>query len=344
MKQVCYLKINDQVNVCVVAINLNIHSTFCRYFDMEDLHLPWQTVTGFGGHIKATSTTLVVQKKGVTKEYPLSEVSHLLVAGGHNLHTSVISHLLRKGSSISFFDADGTPLAVLRPYGSCPDEEMRILQKKSPSHARALELVRSSIKSRVMMIEKSGEEVGKSLFYEGEGELFVNMLEEAEFLIKMGELRRIQKLSGDMYYEIMSRSINPVHGFKRRTKRPHSDPINSMLSLGYSMLFGNCCVPVIGADMDVDIGILREGERSLVMDLIDPIKPKMVDSVVFSVAREYLTPDHYDLGTKRCHLDDYLLDILTEALQKSINQKEIEINVLSYRDSLLKGQNFMMSY
>ncbi|MBN2734501.1 MAG: CRISPR-associated endonuclease Cas1 [Methanomicrobiaceae archaeon] len=311
---------------------------------MEDLHFPWQIVAGFGGHIKATSTTLVIQKKGVTKEYPLSEVSHLLVAGGHNIHTSVISHLLRKGSMVSFFDADGTPLAVLRPFGFRPDEEMRALQMRSPGHKAALEIVTSSIKSRLMMIEKAGEEVGKTLFYEGEGELFCNMLDDAEYLIKMAELRRIQKLTADMYYEIMSRSISPVHGFKRRTKRPHNDPVNSMLSIGYSMLFGNCFLPLTGANLDLDIGILREGERSLVMDLIDPLKSRMIDSVVFSIAREYLSPGDYETGTKRCHLNDSLMDILTEALHKSIIQKEIEKNVLSYRDFLSKGQNFMMSY
>lgn len=70
--------------------------------------VPWHIIAGFGGHIKATSTTLVIRKKGVEEELPLSSVNHLLVVGGHNLHTSAVTHLLRNGSSISFFDPDGT--------------------------------------------------------------------------------------------------------------------------------------------------------------------------------------------------------------------------------------------
>lgn len=311
---------------------------------MDDLDFPWKTVAGFGAHIKATSTTLVIQKKGIKKEYPLSSVSHLLIAGGHNIHTSVISVLLKNGASISFFDADGTPLAVLRPFGCRFDEEMRDLQKKSPGHSRASEIVRASIKSRLMMIEKYGNETGKSLFYEGESEYIYNMLDDVDYLIKMDELRRIHKMSGDMYYEIMSRSISSVHGFKRRTERPHTDPVNAMLSLGYSMLFGNCCVPAIGANLDIDIGILREGERSLVIDLIDPLKAGMVDSVVFSIAREYLTPQHYDCGTKRCHLDESVIDVLVDELHESISNYKIQENVLAYRDSVRTGQPFKINY
>ncbi len=311
---------------------------------MDDVNFPWLTVAGFGGHIKATPTTLIIQKKGAVKEYPLSDVSHLLVAGGHNLHTSVVSVLLKKGASISFFDADGTPLAVLRPYGCRVNEEILALQKKAPGHARASGIVKASLKSRLMLIEKSGKEAGKPLFYEGESEFMYHLLDDVDYLIKMDELRRIQKMSGDMYYEIMSRSINPVHGYKRRTERPHNDPVNSMLSLGYSMLFGNCCVPAIGANLDLDIGILREGERSLVLDLIDPLKAEMVDSVVFLIAREYLKPENYDSGNRRCHLDDELMEVLTDALHASIDNKKISSNILSYRDSLLSGQAFKISY
>ncbi|MBP2133685.1 CRISPR-associated endonuclease Cas1 [Methanomicrobium sp. W14] len=311
---------------------------------MDDLRLPWKTVAGFGGHIKATTTTLIIQKKGVTKEYPLSEVSHLLIVGGHNIHTSAISHLLKNGISISFFDADGTPLAVLRPFGYRQDEEIRELQKKAPGYIRASEVVRSSIKSRLMMIEKSGNEVGKSLFYEGEEEFFYNMLDDVSYLIKMDELRRIHKLSGDMYYEVMSRIINSVHGFRRRTKRPHVDPVNSMLSLGYSMLFGNCCVCATGADLDLDIGILRDGKMSLVLDVIDPFKAGMVDSVVFPIAREFLTTEHYDCGNRRCHLNDELIEVLIDSLHRSIAQKKIEKTVLSYKESVVNGEGFMVDY
>jgi len=47
------------------------------------------------------------------------------------------------------------------------------------------------------------------------------------------------------------------------------------------MLFGNCCVSLIGARLDPDFGLMHEGKGSLVQDLIDPLKAAMIDMVVF---------------------------------------------------------------
>jgi len=53
--------------------------------------VPWYLVSGFGAHIKATPRVLIVQRHGRTEEIPLAAVRHLLVMGGHTLHTSAIS-------------------------------------------------------------------------------------------------------------------------------------------------------------------------------------------------------------------------------------------------------------
>lgn len=306
--------------------------------------IPWCIVWGFGSHIKSTATTLIIQKNNDIREIPIDKVDHLLVVGGHNLHTSAIIHLLRQNSSVSFFDPDGTPMGILRPYGRKPEAEMSEIQAGISSFNNAVEIVRSSIKARIMMIERAGAETGNKLYYRGEEEILFTTLEELDYLIKMDELRRIHKFTSDMYYEILGRSLNPIHGFKRRTSRPHTDPVNSMLSLGYSILFGNCCVPLIGAYIDTDHGILHEGAGSLVLDLIDPLKPFMVDSVVFSIAREYLTEDMYEMNTRRCHLDQEILRLLSDELKKSIDQRRVEENVLSYRDSLIHKKPIKFSY
>lgn len=311
---------------------------------MSGLSVPWYVVWGFGGHIKSTASTLLIRQKDGLREVPIESVNHLLIVGGHNIHTSAVIHLLRQNSSISFFDADGTPLGVLRPFGIKPDDDMRRLQETSPQYSNAAEIVRSSIKARLMMIEKTADECGRDLYYRGEKEIFFTSLEEVDYLIRMEELRRVQSLTSGMYYEILGRCLDPAFGFRRRTSRPHVDPVNSMLSLGYSILFGNCSVPLVGAYLDPDLGILREGKNSLVVDLIDPVKPFMVDYVVVSIARTLLNEGMYETNTRRCHLDSEILDALSAELHRSIDQRKIEENVLSYRDSLLNKRPFRISY
>jgi CRISPR-associated protein Cas1 len=305
---------------------------------------PWQIVAGFGAHIRATATRLSIMHKGRTREYPLHTVRHLLVVGGHTLHTSALTHLLRAGASVSFFDADGTPLSVLRPFGAREDETMRTIQHAASPHHYALALTRASIRARLMFIEKTAVSLGRDLFYEGERDLLIQNLDELEYLVKMDELRRVHKLETDMYYEIMARTIPAELGFRRRSGRPHRDPVNAMLSLGYAMLFGNCCVSIIGAHLDPDGGMLHKGERSLVLDLIDALKPAMVDEAVFALARSGLDQDEYDCSTSRCHLDPAVIRRLTEAVRQSLDQGLIDENVAVFRRALLKNGEFQIVY
>jgi len=306
--------------------------------------VPWHAVSGFGAHIRASASTITIQYKGKTDEYSLSAIDHLLIIGGHNLHTSVVSHMIKRGSAISFFDPDGTPLAFLHPFGFRTDETMRQMQIQAPHHTYATEIVRASLKSRLLMIEKTSEVLGKDLFYRGEQEIMHRTLDEVNYLIKMNELRRIHKFASDMYYEIMSRTTHPKLEFRQRTLRPHRDPVNAMLSLGYAMLFGNTCVSVTGTHMNPDYGMLRQGERSLILDLIDPLKAGMVDKTVFSIITEGISDDEYECSTKRCHLDDNLIKRFTSRLKSSINQEIIDYNVLNLCNSLKSKKKFHIYY
>ncbi len=304
----------------------------------------WYVVAGFGAHIKSTGTTLSILYKGEQKEFPLPSVQHLLLVGGHNIHTSAVTRLLRQGSSISFFDADGTPVGMLNPFGSDAGSDIREAQRARMPHAFAQEIAQITLKSRLLAIERTENQLGENLFYKGEQEILHNILTDLEYLITMDELRRVHKLGGDMYYEIMARSLSPELGFRRRTKRPHQDPVNAMLSLGYAMLFGNTIVSVIGAFLDPDHGFLREGERSLVADLIDPLKTSMVDAAVFSIARAGLINDRYEVSTKRCHLNEEVKDALIAALHASINQKIIDENVISLSRAVMGKGPFNLAY
>ena len=147
-----------------------------------------------------------------------------------------------------------------------------------------------------------------------------------------------------MYYEIMSRSVPPELGFRRRSLRPHKDPVNAMLSFGYAMLFGNCTVAAIGAGLDPDGGLLHNGRDSLIHDLIDPLKPGMVDTVVFEIAQKTLREEDYELTPGRCMLSDDLIQEITGRLRSSIKTDIINRQAISLATSIRTGSEFTVLY
>jgi CRISPR-associated endonuclease Cas1 len=297
-------------------------------------------VTGFGAHLKATKASLVITKNGNLEQVPLDQIDHLVVMGGHFLHTSVINVMLRSGKSLSFFEADGEPLGILRPYGDHGDESIRNAQDAAPSYSYALKIARSALINRIQQIESLQEGKEERILYGGEMEIIHQHLSELEYLVRVDEIRRVHRLVTDMYYEIVARIIPPDLEFRRRTSRPYTDVINSTLSIGYGMLFGNACVSAIGARLDPDTGFLHKGSGGLIYDLIEPFKTTMIDRPLIELVRGGLDPADYECGQGRCILSDDLLSRITRMFHASIRQEMIDEQALVLREALQKGTDF----
>ncbi|MDD1678417.1 MAG: CRISPR-associated endonuclease Cas1, partial [Methanomicrobiales archaeon] len=141
-----------------------------------------------------------------------------------------------------------------------------------------------------------------------------------------------------------SRQIPPGLAYRRRTERPHRDPVNAMFSFGYAMLHGICLRAVVGAHLDPDQGLLNEGGGSLVQDLIEPLKPRMVDATIFDLANAGIPPEEYDIGGSRCYLSEDLIQQIAAALQKTIRQEEIDAQVNAFRQAILYNREFSAIY
>ncbi len=314
------------------------------FLELIGTDYPWLSVTGFGAHIKSTQKLLIVQKKNNYEQFPIETVKNLLVIGGHTLNTMTVIQLVKNGAFISFFEADGSPVGTIQPFGDRSIAKIQEIQQSIPRQRYAIKIAQSSIKSRLMAIERIEENQRISLFYEGELEFLLKSHDELAFLIKLDEIRRLHRLTSDMYYEIMSRNTPPEFGFRRRTSRPQLDPINAMLSIGYAMLYGNCCVPVVGLHLDPDIGLIHDSRGSLVHDLIESLKAEMIDPIVFQVAREKLKSNDYEQTATRCILSDDLIKQMIGMLYNTINNKKINEQVINFCNSMQNNTEFKVLY
>jgi len=74
--------------------------------------------------------------------------------------------------------------------------------------------------------------------------------------------------------------------FTARNRRPPTDPVNALLSLAYAMLTRHVTVALATVGLDPYRGFLhapRYGRPSLALDIMEPFRPIIADSVVLSV-------------------------------------------------------------
>ena len=85
--------------------------------------------------------------------------------------------------------------------------------------------------------------------------------------------------------------------FTRRNRRPPRDPINALLSYGYSLLTKDLTIASYAVGLDPMIGYYhqpRHGRPALALDIMEPLRPLVVDSAVLSAVNTgMVTSKHF---------------------------------------------------
>ncbi len=110
-----------------------------------------------------------------------------------------------------------------------------------------------------------------------------------------------------IYFSALGNIVNEPFKFTKRTKQPPRDPINSMLSLGYSMLFNEVLSNVISTGLHPYVGFLHriaKGHPALVSDLMEEWRAVIVDSMVLAIIkRNMISYDMFEITDDGCLLD-----------------------------------------
>jgi CRISPR-associated protein Cas1 len=115
--------------------------------------------------------------------------------------------------------------------------------------------------------------------------------------------------------------------FPGRVKRPPTDPVNSLLSFGYSLLTNKVASAVQLVGFDHFVGYLHSsfyGRPSLALDLMEEFRPVIVDSVVLTILnRRVVTPSDFvvELGAYRLKEEkrNVFFTQLEERLSEEVN-------------------------
>lgn len=89
-----------------------------------------------------------------------------------------------------------------------------------------------------------------------------------------------------LYFKAMRLGFIHDHGFRKRIRRPPTDPVNVVLSLLYTFLTNHAHAALRLAHLDPQPGFLHAphyGRNSLPLDLMEEFRPLVVDSLTISL-------------------------------------------------------------
>lgn len=255
-------------------------------------------VTTEGASLRKDGENLVIEVEGETRgRVPFHMLASVVVFGGLYLSPPLIGACAEGGITIVLLERSGKfqariegPVSgnvLLRraQYAASdqPDEIVRgiVLGKIANQRSVLLRALRdhgdSLTDQQQDCLQQAGERLGQIMRHVAATALDTDQLRGCE-----GEAA--QRYFGA--FDTMLRSPDPEICFRGRSRRPPLDPVNAVLSFLYTLLTHDCRSAAEVVGLDPAVGFLhrdRPGRPSLALDLMEELRPVLVDRLVLSL-------------------------------------------------------------
>lgn len=254
----------------------------------------------------------VTDKNGsAVKTIPLANLESLSLLGSVQITTQAIRALADMNTPIAFLSPAGRLVAIIDPLDSVSAEVRRAQIRKLDRTEVCLELASALVAAKIMN-QRTLLLRNHSSLPAGVAADLAKEAKNAALADSVDAVRGHEGQAAAIYFGHFSGMfkgpLSVEFDTNGRKRRPPPDPINSCLSLAYSMLTHECVAALRLARLEPSIGgfhVSRPGRPALALDLMEPFRPLIADSVAITCFnRGELTEGHFLRTASGCSLTD----------------------------------------
>ena len=237
--------------------------------------------------LRKVDERLKVTSNGQTLlDIPLIKVSQVLIFGRVTVTPATVATLMEHGVGLCYLSEHGRYVGRLEPQIS-KNSLLRVEQWRAAfDEQRKLNIARQCVlgklaNMRVMLLRSNRELVRPELTNA------IDRLKDAERAAEkchdLDVLRGHEGEGSAAYFSVFRHLIKQALRFPGRVRRPPTDPVNAMLSFGYTLLHNDLHGACNVVGFDPYVGYLhadRYGRANLPLDLMEEFRPIVIDSVV----------------------------------------------------------------
>ncbi len=264
-------------------------------------------VTSRGGVLRRTGERLeLVLQREVRSTVPLHDLGQLVVQGGVTITPAAIDAMLDRGVDVVLLSASGNYRGRI-VTGASGNARLRLAQydlARDPDRSLGLakRIVAGKVLAQRRVLLRHRRRHGDTPELATADVALRAAAARAQLTTTLDELRGCEGSGAAAYFRVFG-SLLRAEGFHfdGRNRRPPLDPVNALLSLGYTLLSNAVEAAVAIVGLDPHLGVLHAveaGRPSLVCDLIEEHRAPVVDTLVLAAVNQAaVTPDDFeDMG------------------------------------------------
>jgi len=261
--------------------------------------------------VRGMELRITDENGSVAKTVPLANLESLSLLGSVQITTQAIRALADRNTPIAFLSPAGRLVAIIDPLDSVSAEVRRAQIRKLDRPEVCLELARALVSAKIMN-QRTLLLRNHSSLPAGVAADLVKEAKNAALADSVDAVRGHEGQAAAIYFGHFSGMfkgpLSVEFNANGRKRRPPPDPINSCLSLAYSMLAHECVAALRLARLEPSIGgfhVSKPGRPALALDLMEPFRPLIADSVAITCFnRGELTEGHFLRTASGCALTD----------------------------------------
>lgn len=257
----------------------------------------------------------VVGREARKVRIPLMKVSQVVVFGNVTITTPAITAFAERQIELCYLSAHGKFIA--RTYGhDHKHSQLRLIQRRAHDDPEAAMKIASVCVSAKIQNQKTlllrsnrtrnSEQIDTAIATIDAARVVIDSLppgvapqnpQRPQENTPLGSLTGLEGAAAAAYFGVFGNLIAEEWRFIGRHKRPPPDPVNALLSFGYTLLTSQCVAAAHIVGFDPYIGFMHTsqyGRPALALDILEMFRAPIVDSVVLTLLNNHmLTPDDF---------------------------------------------------
>ena len=262
---------------------------------------------------KSGNRIIVKIENDVLQEIPIVKLDEVVIFGNGHMTTQTIGFLLHKNIPVSFLSSQGKYKGKLQPRYA-KDTHIRQQQYAIAAKSeRCLELAKCFVRGKLTNAIRFSQ---RQRTQNAEVKAAVSTIRQT--LEKLKQAKNLDSLLGYegsgtvAHYRAFRQFLARDWGFTTRQFRPPPDPINAMLSLGYTLLHNHVYAFINVVGFDPYCGYFHQpkhGHAALASDLMEEFRQIIVDGYVLTLANNNrIKPQDFESTEKGIRFTKNALD------------------------------------
>ena len=233
----------------------------------------------------------VKYKDGMVKSIPAETLEVIEIFGKIQITTQCITECLKRGVNILFYSTKGAYFGRLISTNHVNVQRQRLQAAVTEDEQFKLDfskrIINAKIRNQIVILRRYARnqeaDIQRAVIE------MQNMYQKLDMAQSIEQVMGFEGTAAKIYFRELGKLIDPAFAFTGRNRRPPKDPINVLISLGYTFLTKEVSSALDAESFEMYLGFLhgiRYGRKSLPLDIVEEFRQPVIDRFVITLCNK----------------------------------------------------------